>query len=43
MGSGSFFTRLVIVFFIVAALIGLMHLGGSHSAASFLMKMHGKH
>ena len=40
---GSFFTRLVIIFFIVAALVGLMHMGGSHSPISFLMKMHGKH
>jgi hypothetical protein len=43
MGSGSFFTKLVIIFFIVAALIGLMHMGGRHSAIAFLMKMHGSH
>ena len=42
MGSSSFFTRLVIMFFIVAAVIGLVHLGGG-SATSFLMKMHGRH
>jgi hypothetical protein len=42
MGS-SFLTRLVIVFLVLAALVGLVHMGGSHSAMSFLMKMHGKH
>ena len=42
MGSNSFFTRLAIAFFIVAAIIGLVHLGGN-SATSFLMKLHGRH
>jgi hypothetical protein len=39
MGSNSFFTRLIIMFFIVAAAIGLVHLGGN-SATSYLMKVH---
>jgi hypothetical protein len=42
MGSNSFLTRLVIIFFIAAAIIGLVHLGGN-STMSFLMKLHGKH
>lgn len=40
MGSNSFFTRLVIAFFIIAALVGLAHMGGD-SARSFFMKLHG--
>jgi hypothetical protein len=42
MGSNSFLTRLVIIFFILAAVVGLAHLGG-HSAMSFIMKTHGGH
>jgi hypothetical protein len=41
MGSNSFLTRLAIIFFIVAAVIGLVHLGGGDSMRSFFIKMHG--
>lgn len=41
MGSNSFFTRLVIAFFIVAAIIGLVHMGGD-STKHFLIKLHGR-
>jgi hypothetical protein len=40
MGSNSFFTKLAIAFFVIAAIIGLMHMGGG-SARSFLLKLHG--
>jgi len=38
----SFLTRLVIIFLILAAVVGVVHLGG-HSATSFMMKLHGRH
>jgi len=41
-GMNSFLTRLVIIFLILAAVVGVVHLGG-HSATSFMMKLHGRH
>jgi len=42
MGSNSFFTRLIIAFFIVAAIIGLAHMGGGEHTKHFLVKIHGR-
>jgi len=42
MGSNSFFTRLIIAFFIVAAIIGLAHMGGGEHTKRFLAKIHGR-
>jgi hypothetical protein len=41
MGSNSFLTRLAIVFFVIIAIMGLVHMGGGHATKSFFMKIHG--